>query len=210
MTTWDILTTSIPHRHEKLLTLLETLDPQMRPGIGLLLYRDDLEVPYGEKTRALIEASTADYVCSLDDDDSVAPDYVDKIADALEEHEPDYVGFRVRWTQNGEPRRPVIHSLACGGWHDHLHELQRDIAQFNPLRREYAMPEAWAGGWEAERRWSDAVRASGKVQREVYIDEELHYYQENLHDNFRSGRSPMGVMPELPSYPWLKQIGPYA
>ncbi len=141
---WDILITSIPHRHDKLLALLAELDGQMCPGVGVILYRDDLEVPYGDKTRALIEASDADYVSSIDDDDSVAPGFVSRVLAALRT-EPDYVGFRVRWTQDGKPRIPVTHSLTFPGWKDTAWELQRDIAQFNPVRRAFAVPEAWEG-----------------------------------------------------------------
>lgn len=209
MNIWDILVTSIPHRHEKLLSLLATLSSQMTGATGVILYRDDLEVSYGNKTRALIEASDADYVSSIDDDDSVAPDFVKQVTAAMRS-QPDYVGFKVRWTQNGQQRLPVTHSLAHGGWHDHAHELQRDIAQFNPIRRDLALPEAWEGGWEAERRWGDAVRASGLLSREEFIDKEMYYYQENLHDTFKTQRSPLGHMPKLPGYSWLREIGPYA
>lgn len=211
MTDWDILITSIPHRHRKLLALLEHLDAQLRDQeqVGAILYRDDLEVPYGDKTRALIEASAAGYVSSFDDDDSCSPDFIRSVTAALRE-KPDYVGFMVRWTQNGEPRIPVRHSLEAGGWHDTPWELQRDIAQFNPLRRTLAMPEAWHGGWEAERRWSDAVRASGLVVTEEFIGDEMYYYQNNTHDTFQTDRRPLGYMPVLPGYPWLRQIGPYS
>lgn len=41
--TWQILIPTIPHRHDKLAGLLETLDAQMRPGVGVLAYRDNLE-----------------------------------------------------------------------------------------------------------------------------------------------------------------------
>jgi hypothetical protein len=210
MPTWQVLVTSIPHRHEKLLRLLAEFDRQLpRTGVGVLLYRDDLELCYGGKTQALIDASVADYICCVDDDDMVAPYYVAKIADALEEL-PQYVGFRVKWTQDGVPQKPVTHSLACGGWRDMHDQLERDIAQFNPIRRDLALLGTWEGGWEAERRWGDQVRATGTVKDEVFIGEELYYYQETTYDSFKTDRRPLGRMPELPAYPWLKQIGPYA
>jgi hypothetical protein len=210
MSGWQILVTSIPHRHQKLLRLLDALDQQLpRTGVGVLLYRDDLELCYGGKIQALVEASTADYVCCVDDDDMVAPDYVEKIAAVLEEL-PQYVGFRVRWTQNTVPQKPVVHSLACGGWQDTPGQLERDISEKNPVRRDIALLGTWEGGWEAERRWSAGVRAAGVLKYEVFIDEELYYYQETLGDSFSTSRQPLGHMPELPDYPWLRQIGPYA
>jgi hypothetical protein len=212
MPTWDILTTTIPHRHDTLLLLLAELDRQIKgnDGVGVILYRDNLEVPYGDKTQALIEASEADYVSSIDDDDMIAPGFVEKVMNALFLDEPDYVGFRVRWTQHGVPCRPVVHSLAYNCWQDHGHQLERDITQFNPVRRELALLGKWEGGWEAERRWSTQLRETGKVKTETFIDEELYYYQERPGSSFQAQRSPMGYMPELPAYPWLRQIGPYA
>lgn len=209
MPTWDILTTSIPHRHESLLRLLAELDRQMAPGAGMILYRDDLEVPYGDKTQALIEASGADYVSCVDDDDLLAPGAVAKVLAALEKA-PQYVGFRVRWTRDGAPQLPVIHSLSCGGWHDKPDRLERDITQFNPIRRDLALLGRWEGGYEAERRWAAQVRDSLRVGDEEYIDEELYLYQERTSDTFKTDRRPLGIMGDLPSYPWLRQIGPYA
>ena len=212
--TWDILVTSIPHRHESLLRLLAELDRQLLPGmrgtVGVLLYRDDLEVPYGDKTQALIEASTADYVSSVDDDDLPAPGFIAKVLIVLHNREPDYVGFNVRWTRDGVPQLPVIHSLACGGWNDKPGRLERDITQFNPVRRDLALLGRWEGGYEAERRWAAEIRATGKCNSEVFIDEELYFYQESSGDTFKTDRKPLGHMPDIPSYPWLKQIGPYA
>lgn len=210
MYSWQVMITSIPHRHEKLLRLLEDLDKQWEPGFGAILYRDDLEVPYGDKTQALMEAATADYVSSVDDDDLLAPGAVHVILGALEDELPQYVGFNVRWTRDGVYQKPVVHSLACGGWHDKPDRLERDITQFNPMLRSIALQGRWEGGYEAERRWAAEVRATGKCNSEAFIGEELYFYRESGGDTFKTDRKPAGVMPELPSYPWLTQIGPYA
>ncbi len=211
--TWDILVTSIPHRHDKLLKLLAELDRQVprygNGSVGVLLYRDDLEVPYGDKTQLLIEASDADYVCSMDDDDLPAPSYVGTVMNALLE-QPDYVGFRVRWTRDGTPMLPVVHSLRCGTWQDFPDRLERDITQFNPIRRDLCLLGKWEGGYMAERRWSDQVRETGKCILEVFVDSELYWYQEAAGDTFKTDRKPMRKMPKAPTYPWLRQIGPYA
>ena len=210
MLTWQVMITSIPHRHEKLLRLLEDLDRQAVPGFGAILYRDDLEEKYGQKTQAMSEAATADYISSVDDDDLLAPDGVSRVMEALE-FLPDYVGFTVRWTRDGAYQKPVIHSLACRGWRDKADVLERDITQFNPIRRELALLGTWEGGYEAERRWSDQVRETGKVVREkLVLGDPVYYYQETTTDTFSTSRKPLGHMPAIPSYKWLTQIGPYA
>lgn len=209
MPTWDILICTIPHRADQVYALLEHLNPQITryPRVQVLIFQDNLEHSYGAKCQALVNHSQADYVCFLDDDDWVAGDYVAKIYAALQ-HDPDYVGFRVRWTKDGVPMLPVEHSLHWSGWSDHPEVLLRDINQFNPIRTRLARLGTWTGGNGADRTWSDQVRASGQCRSEVWIPEELHYYQDAARDTFLTPRQPYapGTIPALPNYPWLKDI----
>ena len=102
---WQILITTIPHRHDKLCALLEYLDAQMRPGVGVLLCRDEHLAGYRPGLQALMDAATAEYVSAIADDDTYSPDAIPRITAALETR-PDYVGFRVRLTENGVRRIP--------------------------------------------------------------------------------------------------------
>lgn len=211
MITWDALICTIPHRHEKLLELLADLDRQWQPGFGVLLYRDNLENHYGDKTGILVSTSQAQYVSCIDDDDLLAPDGVSRVMTALES-QPDYVGFPVCWTQDGVVQIPVEHSLRYNGWTDSPEMLRRDIAQFNPIRRELALLGGWEGGYEAERRWSDRVRESGLCVTEEWLPEPVYLYRESSGDTFTTCRQslPPEQIPPLPVYPWLRQIVAYA
>ena len=204
--TYDILIATIPHRHDKLVSVLDALDPQMQEGVGVLVYRDNLDVPWVEKCRALEEASTADYISHLDDDDMVSPDFVPRIMEALTSR-PDYVGFRVRWTQDGIYQMPVVHSLVSPGWHNADGALFRDIVDKNPIRRDLALQTSWEGANGADRTWALGLRRLGIVKREVFIDAEVYRYQESRDDTFMTLRAPMeDPLPELPRYPWLRYI----
>ena len=88
--------------------------------------------------------------------------------------DPDYVGFRVRYTEAGVRQQPVIHSLACGGWYDHPSELKRDICYFNPTRLELARKVRFRGPY-CDVEWGDDLR--GIIKTEVFIDDEVFYYQ---------------------------------
>ena len=46
MTTWDILIPHMPHRHDRLVELLDVLEPQIQPGVQVLIYSDNLEASY--------------------------------------------------------------------------------------------------------------------------------------------------------------------
>lgn len=203
MTTWDILISSIPHRHGQLCALLGELATQLPvPGVGVRLYRDNLEATYGAKQAALLASSQADYVSYVDDDDMVAPDYVKRILVALAE-DPDYVGYPIRYTVDGQLQVPVEHSLRHGRWENTPDMLVRDISEKNPLRRHLAHLGIWEGGYAAEQQWAAGVRASGQVKTEVWIDEPMYHYQYITGSSFSAVRHPLPEMPPLPEYPWL-------
>jgi hypothetical protein len=211
---WQILIATIPHRHEKLCALLAELGRQQEelfgPGespVGVLLFRDNLELSYGEKNQVLVTSATAEYVSCFDDDDWPAPGFLAWIWQALASR-PDYVGFRVLWTRNGTPQLPVIHSLACTGWHEAPDHLYRDITQFNPIRRELALTGTWAGGGPSpDRDWAGGVRASGRCKVQAWVPEALYRYRENTADTYDTARQPLPLpLPPLPSYPWLTEV----
>lgn len=174
--TWDILIASIVHRTDMLRSLLREFNRQMVPGVGIRVYRDNLELPYGDKCQVLLDSSEADYVSFFDDDDWPAEDFIPAIMDALKRR-PDYVGFDVDFTEDGVKQQPVHHSLQHPGWVNNPEALYRDIVHFNPIRRELAVQGKWAGGCGADRAWADQLRGLGVVRSEVYIDRELLHYR---------------------------------
>jgi hypothetical protein len=213
--TWDLLIATIPHRHATLLELLAGLDAQIEYplsclmyGVGAILYRDNLTAEYGDKTQALLEASKAEYVSCIDDDDLLAPRAVARITAALRTH-PDYVGFTVAWTRDGVPQAPVEHSLRHPPWHNSPEQLLRSVMQFNPIRRDVALEGKWHGGYEAERRWQEGVLASGRCKTEMFLDDPpVYLYRERTGDTFKTPRQPMAAadIPPLPEYPWLRVL----
>lgn len=205
---YQILIPHIPHRHAKLLDLLNVLEQQMRPGVQVLIYTDNLQVSYAQKCQALVDAADADYISHLANDDLVAPTFIPRILEALEQN-PDYVGFRVRYTEAGVRQQPVIHSLACGCWSDTPDVLMRDLMYYNPIKLELARKVRFRGPY-CDVEWADDLRALGCVKTEVFIDEELHYYQRDSSDNFHTPRQPMPehLIPALPDYPFVEHLAP--
>lgn len=213
--TWDILISTLPHRHEKLCDLLAELDRQWQPGLGVLVLRDNFALVHLDshvKRQRLTEASGAEYVCTLDDDDWPADDYVTAIMEALGRR-PDYVGFRVDITWNGQPHRRAIHSLELEwtAWGDGLTPgvvldydvpLLRNVTHLNPMRRDLALLADWTGSTDEQ--WSDAIRKTGTVRTQVMIDRVMYHYRFCREDNFATQRQPMPEpLPEIPAYPWL-------
>lgn len=208
---WQILIPHMPHRHAQLVGLLDVLAAQMQPGVEVLIYSDNLEADYPTKLQALADASTAEYTSHLANDDSVSDNFVPRVLEALTES-PDYVGFRVRYTLDGVPQQPVIHSLQCGCWSDMPHLLMRDLMYYNPIRRELAQQVQFRGPY-CDMEWADDLRGLGVVKTEAFIDDELLYYQRKTADNFHSSRQPLPAdqVPPLPSteiYPFVRYLEP--
>lgn len=206
---WDILICSIAERTELLDALLQELNRQRKPGVGVRVFRDNKQTCYGSKCQALVESSKADYICFLDDDDWIAEDYVDSIREALM-HKPDYVGFKVLYTNEGQPQVPVYHSTTFGtGWRDEGYNgLYRDINHFNPIKREIALQGLWEGGDGADARWAEQIRAKALIKEEIFIDRELHHYRFSPHETFTvsSLRPPLETVPTMKRYRWVKWL----
>ena len=214
---WDILLPTIPHRHDRMCALLAEIDRQWQPGLGMLLYRDNLQRPGNAsyaKWQDLEEMSAAEYTSFIADDDWIAPNYVSRVLKAMED-KPDYVGYAVRFTSNGQPMMPVEHSLRHGRWENTPRMLYRDIVHHNPIKRELALLVTWATDHQsADATWGKDLRETGQVQTEVWIPEQMYYYQEKTNagvgDNswtYWHGGLPQ-PMPEseikpVPEYHWL-------
>jgi hypothetical protein len=209
--TWDLLLPTIPHRHDQMCALLAEIGRQWQPGLGVIVYRDNMRragnASYG-KWQDLQEMSQAEYTSFISDDDWIAPDFVSRIMEALEGR-PDYVGFAVRYTMDGNLAVPVEHSLHYDGWHDYPGILVRDIVHYNPVRRDLALLATWGTSHlGADRDWAADLRATGKVRTEAWIRDQMYWYQETSASwSHWGGRNP-GPLPEsdirpLPEYPWL-------
>jgi hypothetical protein len=208
---WDLLLPTIVHRHDLACGLLGEIARQHQPGLGVLVYRDNLQLRGNAsyaKWQALEEMSAADYTSFISDDDWIAPGFVARIMEALEGG-PDCVGFRYRYTIDGEPGPGVVHSLRYSGWSGNEGgEFTRPIGHYNPVRRELALLAGWKPVQDADRHWAAALIASGQVRAEAFIDKELYYYQETGESWSRRLESwpeplPADQIRPLPDYPWL-------
>lgn len=202
--TWDILIASIVHRTEMLTELLQELKRQLLPGVGVLVYRDNREKLYGPKCQRLYDASQADYVSMIDDDDWVSEDYTKSVMEALRER-PDYVGYQVFYTEHGEPQIPVVHSLKYGGWINTPEALYRDICHKNPLRRELAIQAPWEGDGGADIVWADTLRRLGIVKTEAFIPRPLYHYR-STGAYSSSSLPPMDDPPPRPDFDFVTWV----
>ena len=136
----QILVPTMPVRAPLLKKLLATLQKQINCHPGARFMVDDGDGSIGAKRQRMIEAATAEYICFVDDDDRISPDYLDRIMPCLASG-PDVVGITMHVRMDGKDYHPspiFRHSLRFRdntGWRDN----DRPPHHLCPMRREIAL-----------------------------------------------------------------------
>ncbi len=181
--TLSILIASLGSRSHLLRRVHKQLDDQRLPSVELLIDVDDGQMIVGTKRRNLLHKATGDYVCFIDDDDLIHPQYVALILEALA-GKPDCVGFYVARYVDGVFAGVQVNSLTHRTyWHGPLPMVNRpDLTiwhrtpnHLSPVRREIAL----AAGFPPLQRGEDsayAARIYRKLKSEAFIEEFLYEY----------------------------------
>ncbi len=145
--------------------------------VEVLVACDNKEISIGKKRQNLLEQATGDYVSYIDDDDMIAPTYVDDILKALESR-PDCVGFEITCTFNGADPQRAITSLRYNRWGDNQdgYRFTRSIYHKAVHRREAGL----AVGFRDLRYGEDKYYSDGlqrHLKTEVFIPRVLYHYR---------------------------------
>lgn len=179
--TWAILVPTLGERRALFERLMAAVLPQLEPYDGRVLvhaWLSDGMPPLPEIRQHLIARAGTDYVSFVDDDDLVAPYYVDEVVRALSQR-PDYVGLQVQCYSDGVPTAIAHHSLAHGHWLNLADRYIRDISHLNPVRRDLALRADFRRvrrGQPEDRAWADQMRAQRCLKTEVVVDRIMYHY----------------------------------
>jgi hypothetical protein len=191
MLTWTILVATLGRRGAKLSRLMDALAPQLAAADGTVSVEalwNHGERPLGQVRQDLLAYATAEYVCFIDDDDMVPPNYVEAILPLLDG--VDYVGFNVLAVTGGEAGVVGRHGLQGDDWSE-----GPGAYHLNPLRRELAARGSFpaSSDYNEDRIWSLQVRPH--VQTGHYLDEVMYLYSPACELNSRitdAGGGPCG------------------
>lgn len=186
-----ILSILIPSLHERvslLIKLLTMLDIQIQANgnsdqVEILVEADDRELTTGAKRNKLLNRATGEYVVFVDDDDSIAPQYIREIMWALRK-KPDVIGFDGWMETNGQNRQmwyiskdfPYETRKALNGqisyfrFNNHLSPIKREIAQ------QIGYKDITIG---EDYDYALRLKESGLIKTEVRIEKELYHYHYN-------------------------------
>jgi hypothetical protein len=176
----DILIPTMPSRKVFLAELLALLEKQIAEcpepqNIGIIT-NDSTTISIGEKRGALIHRSRADYICMIDDDDSVCDGYVKMVYVAARDYSPDTIGIRVKYSWNGQHKAIFEHSIEHRKlWPWTMHELRRSTHHLCPTKRSIAAQVPWTTkNWGED--YDYARRVMPHLETEVQLGGEWHYH----------------------------------
>ncbi len=133
----SILIPSLSYRFEKLMKLISNLSKQRLDENEIIIIIDGGEKTIGEKRNILLEASSGEYICFVDDDDEVADDYVDRIMKGIKT-KADHIAVGGIMTTNGqEPHE--FKSSKDYVWHEEDGVYYRGVQHLGAVKRELAL-----------------------------------------------------------------------
>jgi len=174
--TLSILICTLRGREGYLSQLLQSLAPQRRDDVEILIESDDRQISTGRKRNILLQRSTGKYVVFVDDDDAIADTYVSDILKAAEQ-DPDVIVFNGIMTTNGKDERKWYISKEYGyeakdgayyRYPNHIVPVRRDIAVKFPFQ-DIKIGEDYL--------YATAMHNAKVLQTEVKIEKELYHYQ---------------------------------
>lgn len=146
------------------------------PTVEFISIKDDKQIPIGQKRELLYGQASGEYSLQVDDDDSLAPDAIEKILAAIDATNPDCVTFRERCDMNGKIQT-CNHSLKYDKWGDNWDgfDFVRTPFYKDVIKTEIArsVPFPYIR-YNEDEQWSMALKPH--LSTESHIDEELYYY----------------------------------
>lgn len=193
----NVLIPTVPKRVQKLSRLMDSLSSQRRSNVRFNILCDESNKSIGLKRHEMLAGATGRYVCFIDDDDIVAPDYIDSILEKFET-EPDVVGFKLSYHNNGIHSGIIDQSLKYKTFNKSIFRrgdgsdfftVTKAPNHLNPVKTSLAQKI----GFPDLRYGEDKVYSlllNPYLKTEAYIDKFLYHYmferEDNSYQSFKS------------------------
>lgn len=202
---WSILILTISGRAAKFRRLLDNLLPQAEahPGVEVVALYTHNDIPVPEAREAMVRDARGEWLCFVDDDDSVPEDYVPVIAGAFR-NDIQAVGFNVLVFRNGELYGPAYHGLQYGpAWHEDGQNMYRDWTLLNPVRTAIAQQASFLRGRDVGEDFDFRSQVIEHIHRDAYIPQFMYLYRWETEDS-RQAQHGFTVVP--PTYAPRPQV----
>ncbi|WKW86002.1 glycosyltransferase [Gordonia Phage JonJames] len=157
----------------------ESLSADDQSMVEIVILTDSKSTMLGEKRNIMVEIAQGDYVVFVDDDDRIAPDYIDTLLQAIKENPGiDDIVFLAQVSINGGKPKICRYSTLYNEDHNTSTEYHRLPNHICCIRRDHALavkfpsiPYGEDSGWSKE--------LHSRLVHECQIDRVLYYYDYN-------------------------------
>ena len=180
----SILIPTTQSRMNMTMSLVDSILDQIERGnyvglIEIIPLWDQGEKSIGTKRNELIQMAKGKYIAFVDSDDDLAKNYIELLMDGIAKG-VDCCSLRGIFTQDGQDPQFFEHSIKYEYWSttDNAIKYERPPNHLNCIKKEIAnqfkFPEIMHG---EDRIWSEAIKVSGLIKTEHYIDSVLYHYK---------------------------------
>lgn len=175
----SILVCHLPERYDFMKRLSEILDPQLQKHKNnvVCLSDDSRYKTIGRKRNDLLARVNSKYLCWIDDDDLVCPNYVDLIMEGVHK-DVDTCSLTGIITEDGQNPKKFVHSIRYDSWFEKDSIYYRNTNHLNVVKtsiaKQMCFPEKNHG---EDKSYSDQLLASGLLKTEHWIEPILYYYE---------------------------------
>jgi glycosyltransferase involved in cell wall biosynthesis len=185
----SILICTIPERREQFKQLVNELRGQGRQFIGEaeVVYNDSPKgsMTIGAKRNKLLNEALGEYSVFIDDDDKVAPDYIETVLRALES-KPDCVGYWENVIMDGRQERSLF-SIKCKRWQVNNPPIDGFNYYRTPFAKTPIKTELCKQVMYRDMNFGEDVDFADRIypllKHEVLIEKEMYFY------SYTSGQS---------------------
>jgi len=180
----SILICTVKSRSLELNQLLNELDYLIQTEeVQILWLGDNKSMSVGKKRNKLMSIADGDYLCFVDDDDGIEPDYIKEILKAIRETQKPVITFLLKKTENGQPARPYRFSREYSGVHVTIKQGDKVFLGYLPghlcvWKRELAQGVQFPDINQSEdHRWAAEIAQKYGMNDQYVIEKELYHYR---------------------------------
>lgn len=169
---------------ERLLNLISEQRQWTELGVEIVIEKDNRQKSIGEKRNLLLSKATGEYSVFIDDDDIIPDYYLKEIETAIKEN-PDTIGFKGSYSENGIQKKEFIHSITNHEYSETMYYFYRPPNHLNPIKtsiaKQFRFPHK---NLFEDTDWAMQIQKSGLLKTEVFIDKIMYNYNYVSNKNY--------------------------
>lgn len=179
----SVMIPTVPGRESLLSRMLWTLTRTPSPVEILVCGGDGLQ---GDKADWMAQHATGEWVCLLDDDDTVTLDFADTLTPRLRF---DFHGYRILYTLDGTFQESFLYDGFTPSWEG----VRRGVTAKCPIRRRLFTQLSYPNDYYGDQTW--AAEMLELVETYEHVNRVLYHYEQHTSEGDWSSPRDVGEWP---------------